>query len=186
MTKLEYFKICNRGEWFNTAGNVTWKRVDNTLYFQCSKGEKDWSRNVAILPTTVKIQGVTFLIPLGLEASWSEIKHIIKNNPCDNYVGYSLGAEIAALSSAYTEKPAIAFACPNFYIGGKKTTKLFDNVEFVSHDKDLVTKLPLGYRKGSNETVLSGNVVYPEGYGVIKTYSGHSPTAYKQLLGEIV
>ena len=183
MTKLEHFNECTSGPWENTKGFVTWKIVNGVMYFQCSSGLEDWSRNISVMPTITKI-GIRYIfVPIGLDESWAEIKPVIRANLCHTYVGYSLGGQLAALASAQTGSPAIAFGCPNFFMGDKR---LFWNTEFITHKKDVFTKLPWIYRKGEITQTLTGDVVYPKEVGKIERMSGHSPKAYRQLLIGVV
>jgi len=182
MTKLEYFKTCTKGPWNVTSGYVSWKIVDNVMYFQQSKEKEDWIRNLSVIPTTLKIKGKTIFVPVGLDESWDEIKNIIKANPCDVYVGYSLGAQLAALASAYTGKPAIAYGCPNFFMG---TKTLFDKVEFIQNKEDLISMIPPVYMKGKHITTLVGAYEYLSDISIVRKLSGHDALLYKARLGGI-
>ena len=183
MTKVEYYTNCRGGPWNNTKGMVSWKILDNVMYFQQSKEEEDWIRNISIMPTITKIQGKTIFIPIGLSASWDEIKNTVKDNPCDMYVGYSLGGELASLSSALTGKPAIAFGCPNFFIGNRA---LFDKVEYYQNIEDIFARIPWVYTKGRNVTILKGgSFMYPPEFDIIHKLSGHEPILYTHRLGAL-
>lgn len=183
MTNLDYFNACTHGKWNNTSGDVSWKLENGVMYFQCTHGLRDWVRNLLVLPSYTKIRGEDLFIPLGLRTSWEEIEPIVRETPCIGYVGYSLGGEFASLSSAITRLPAIAFGCPNFYLG--KETDIFNEVRYYTNSHDILANLPLGYKKGKFNVLLCRDYDRPSGVPVYEWFSHHSPAEYRLQLEDL-
>lgn len=179
--KREHFKRCITKPWDNTFNKVSFKFQDDILYLESSREPIDWWRNFLVIPVLIKIRGVLFFIPLGLYLDFLEIQKIAESFDPSGIVGYSTGADLAALLSAYLAKPAISFGCPNFIIG-KKAIPLFDMVEFVQTPTDVVCSVPPVYTKGTWITVLGGEATKPKDVPWIEWKTGHHPDEYLQRM----
>lgn len=177
---INAFNCCLGGDWNNTQGFVSWRIINDILYFQHSKEIEDWRRNINIIPSRIVINNVVYWIPKGLKKSWLEIETMISSTLVIGYVGFSLGASLASLASLKTGVPAIVFGCPNFLLIKKDVPKVL----YIHNKEDIVSKIPLLYKKGNNVKTLNGKVKRPKGVSFIEWFSGHSPKMYRQRLEE--
>lgn len=178
MTLLEKFNICCSGGYNNTSDYVSWKVIDDIMYFQCSRENEDWLKNIDIRLTKTDI-GMTHK---GFDDAFRSISRMIMQTPINEYVGYSHGSTIAARASSLTRRPAVVFGCPNFMFNpSKQTLDRFDNVQFVQNKGDIVADWIFWLKKGRNKVYTKGSADMA-GVPKLETLSHHSPTEYRQKL----
>lgn len=181
MTRLELFNECALDQGYQkTWLGVSWKRVDNRMYFQPSKEKIDWVLNImSALPALLIIRRRLFIVPLGAALGWLSIRRIVRDNPADAYIGISQGGWWASFSSANTGRHAATFGCPNLYRGDAWQGRVFHQVTHYETPTDIVTRLPTWGRKGRDVRILNRPAIRPEGVPLIEWETGHSFSEYR-------
>jgi len=175
MKLIEAFNIILKREYTHEKDDVSWKMVGTIMSFEESNGKRDWLRNFLCFPVPVKVKSWIW-IPLGLYLSWQTARKIIEREKPTAFLGYSLGAQLAALGSELTGYAAIVFGCPRFRIGGS-----FIHTLFIETPGDIVAKVPPFFEK-NNALILKGEAVMPEGFNKRLWKTDHAPENYRQRL----
>lgn len=184
MTDLELFNENCAPGYRNTKSKVSWKVVDERLHLQGSVENEDWYRNFAIIPIPYRIRGVWCWISLGMLMAWLEIRKQVLAAGAQSAAAYSGGCPVAALWSAKTGLPAVAFGSPNFlWRPTLKAKALFSEVRFIDAPFDMVTVIPPGAVRGDRVYDLDQrHVEKPDWCPPMLWITGHSADEYRQRL----
>ena len=177
------FNECLRGDYNHTPDGVSWKMKEGVMYLQCSKGKKDWLRNINILPAIRNIGGQKMIIPAGFAHAWDTLKPIIEREKPSFFCGYSHGGVLTAYGSAHLEREGYSFGAPGVAVITKKTKWALRHCQFISSERDILLLGQGIYEHGDNRSRLSTATAERRGDTWLEWLSGHSPNLYRQILG---
>jgi len=168
MDLKQLFQDCLNKEYTHTKDDVSFCcEFDNgtlKIYFQWSKGYKDWIANFNFPARPYKRMNRVWFIHRGFKRAWKSIEDIIKNYlelleiSQVQIVGYSHGAALAMLCHEFCKyhRPDLpietyAFAPPRVLWGWwyKDLLKRWEGLTVIKNYDDIVTHLPpkcLGFR----------------------------------------
>ena len=184
MKILELFNICAKSSgYITTKHKASYKEEDGVLYFQCSRESSDWLFNFLAFPVPLIVRKKLIFVPFGVAFLWRELWTALKGNHYKAAIGYSQGAEFAALFSAYTGCRAYTFGCPAFFIGDKR---IFANVESFQTPGDVIANDVPFYRTVRDTIRLpGGRIDIPKvdgAFDIVAWLSGHTPAEYRLRL----
>lgn len=192
MSLLTDFNKCIRNDWITSPKGVQYAFDGETLYFQCSRDTKDWLYNLAIPVSAYKNGSSVFLMHMGFNTLWHDVRDDIAKLPYIRIRGYSQGGVFASM--AHEDKlyktgfscDTVVFGCPKFlFLPSDTIQDRFSDVVRMQNKDDLIAKSPPLYSHIGEPLILPKKGERPEGMKLVDYLSGHSPYQYRTNLEDL-
>ena len=185
------FNKCTSGDWNTSPLGLDWQVIDKVVYFQCSKGKRDWAFNL-LFPASIYKNSITpYMVHTGFKLMWHSVRDEILSLDLNGARGYSQGGVFAQMThedflvSRGVTLDTVTFGSPPFlWMPEKKIQNRYCSVINIRNKEDIVPKVLslFGYKRVGQDVILTGDNKKDSSMGWMEYLSGHSPKLYRRRL----